>query len=245
MKNKTKKLLLGAAVVGAASTAAGFFYGYRMWHPAVPKPIAGKKHIVCIGDSITYGAGVKPHRRGRESYPAYLQRMLGAEYQVMNFGLSGRTLLSSGDSPYTKEPHYEKSLEVEDPLYIVMLGTNDSKPYNWNESRFRQEMTQMLKTYQDRGGVILLIPPKAFAMKGKTAPAFDIQDEIIQDEQEILTDIAVGFPLPVVDLYESTRQHPEWFSDGVHPNAKGNEEIARHVFDAVKEQEEKPGDLET
>lgn len=44
--------------------AGAVLYGnYRNWHPAVLKPLNGKKHIVCIGDSITFGAGVVPFQK--------------------------------------------------------------------------------------------------------------------------------------------------------------------------------------
>ena len=61
---------------------------------------AEKIRVACIGDSITAGAGVK----GRENfYPSKLQQKLGDAYEVRNFGVSGRTMLSRGDSPYIKD----------------------------------------------------------------------------------------------------------------------------------------------
>lgn len=35
--------------------------------------------------------------------------------------------------------------------------------------------------------------------------------------------------LQVVDLYALTEEHPEYFMDGVHPNALGNQAIAEHI----------------
>ena len=51
--------------------------------------------VACVGDSITYGAGIKD--RKKNSYPAQLQSLLGEGYQVRNFGNSGSTLLKKGD----------------------------------------------------------------------------------------------------------------------------------------------------
>jgi|GEM_PF-1940752 acyl-CoA thioesterase-1 len=47
--------------------------------------------VACVGDSITQGFGL-----GQLTYPIKLGQMLGEEYEVKNFGLSGRTLLRRG-----------------------------------------------------------------------------------------------------------------------------------------------------
>lgn len=54
--------------------------------------------IACAGDSITEGAGLS--NPSTQSYPARLQKLLGTNYNVRNFGGSGRTLLKKGDFPY-------------------------------------------------------------------------------------------------------------------------------------------------
>lgn len=58
--------------------------------------------IAAVGDSITFGAGVVATRE-TDSYPALLEKALGKEYRVVNYGLSGRTLLSNTAKPYFKE----------------------------------------------------------------------------------------------------------------------------------------------
>ena len=54
----------------------------------------------CKGNSITYGAFIA--NRDQNSYPAQLQAYLGDGYEVRNYGVSGRTLLTQGDYPYVK-----------------------------------------------------------------------------------------------------------------------------------------------
>ena len=49
--------------------------------------------VACIGDSITAGFGAG---RGN-AWPAQLQKVLGALWEVRNFGVSGTTLMKSGD----------------------------------------------------------------------------------------------------------------------------------------------------
>lgn len=84
--------------------------------------------IACVGDSITYGAGIE--ERAKNSYPAQLQNLLGDRYQVENFGVSGRTLLKQGDKPYWDEPAYQNALKLKPDMVIIKLGTNDVKPLN-------------------------------------------------------------------------------------------------------------------
>ena len=47
--------------------------------------------VACVGDSITFGAGVA--QREVNCYPVVLNKLLGDKYQVKNFGVSGSTLL--------------------------------------------------------------------------------------------------------------------------------------------------------
>ena len=56
--------------------------------------------VAFIGKSITYGAFIA--NRDQNSYPAQLQAYLGDGYEVRNYGVSGRALLTQGDYPYVK-----------------------------------------------------------------------------------------------------------------------------------------------
>ena len=68
-----------------------------------------KIKIACIGNSITYGSGIKD--RANDSYPAVLNRLLGKDrYDVRNYGVGARTLLNKGDHPYMKEQAYRDAL---------------------------------------------------------------------------------------------------------------------------------------
>ena len=71
--------------------------------------LQAKVKVACVGDSITFGAGVK--NRQQLCYPAQLGKLLGDEYHVENFGISARTMLAKGNYPYTNEKVYKKSLK--------------------------------------------------------------------------------------------------------------------------------------
>ena len=92
MTRKALTSLLAAALFPFANaTLAG----------ASPAPM----RIACIGDSITFGAGIE----GREnnSFPAQLGTMLGKTYEVKNFGVSASTLLKKGNKPYWRRPQFK------------------------------------------------------------------------------------------------------------------------------------------
>ena len=82
---------------------------------------ADPKKVACVGDSITFGAGVKD--RGQNSYPVQLGKMLGAKWQVKNYGVNAATLLKKGDKPYWKLAAYQSALKFEPDVVIIKLGT--------------------------------------------------------------------------------------------------------------------------
>ena len=87
---------------------------------------AAKIKVACVGDSITQGSGIKDP--AKDSYPAQLQKLLGDNFEVKNFGHSGRTLLYGGDAPYIKSPKFKQAQDFNPDVVIIKLGTNDSKP---------------------------------------------------------------------------------------------------------------------
>ncbi|MEO7101377.1 MAG: GDSL-type esterase/lipase family protein, partial [Luteolibacter sp.] len=86
--------------------------------------------VACVGDSIT--AGYALANPGTQSYPAQLQLLLGSGYTVGNFGLSGATLLKQSDFTYWNSSQYSASRTYNPNIVVIMLGTNDTKSWNWN-----------------------------------------------------------------------------------------------------------------
>ena len=95
-----------------------------------PKPDAIR--VACIGNSITDGHGID--MATQHGYPALLQKKLGEGYWVKNFGVSGRTMLNKGDLPYMNETAWRDALAFDPDIVVIKLGTNDSKPQNWEHS---------------------------------------------------------------------------------------------------------------
>ena len=103
----------------AVLLCAQFLFGYTtIRFPCRRKN--GKKRVVCVGDSITYGYTVPLFFLQR--YPAVLQRLLGNEVQVGVFGVSDRTLQSTGNKPYRRERAFQQSKEFLCYVFISLFG---------------------------------------------------------------------------------------------------------------------------
>lgn len=206
------------------------------FHPA-REARPGQTRVACVGDSITYGHGI----RGwfRNSYPAVLGRLLGPGYCVNNYGYSGRTAGKTGDYPYTQERLYRKSLAFQPDIVILMLGTNDSKPTNWRgREAFREDLREIIRAYRQLSSsptVFLMLPPPAWPLDGKPVQ-YDIRADVIADEiRPAVRAIADEEGLPLIDLYEVFANKAQMFPDGVHPNAEGAKLIAETVYHAMQQ----------
>lgn len=187
--------------------------------------------VACIGNSITFGSGIK--NRATDSYPAVLGQMLGSKYDVKNFGLSGRTLLSKGDRPYTKEKTYQEALLFFPNIVVIKLGTNDSKPQNWQyQSEFKQDLINMVLTFQglpSKPAIFLCYPAKAYGMR------YGISDSIIVNGvMPYIKAVAKRYSLKIIDLHKATTGIPELFPDQIHPNEAGAKIMANTVYKAVR-----------
>jgi len=192
-----------------------------------PAPV----RIACVGDSITFGSGLKD--RHHDSYPSQLGRMLGDGYEVQNFGVSGSTLLKKGDRPYWDQRRFTAAREFNPDLVIIMLGTNDSKPQNWShKADFASDLAALVKTFRDLPShpqVDLCRPVPAFPGK------YGIRDEVIHKQIiPIIDRVAKEQQCKIIDLYAALTGHGDLFPDTVHPNAEGAKLMAKSVYDAIQ-----------
>ncbi|MDE5677890.1 MAG: prolyl oligopeptidase family serine peptidase [Phocaeicola sp.] len=183
--------------------------------------------VACVGNSITYGAGI--NNRDRDSYPSVLGQMLGSEYEVRNFGFSGRTMLMKGDRPYMKEQMYQEALQYNPDIVIIKLGTNDSKSFNWkHKADFLRDMQAMVNAFRSipsKPQIYLCYPAKAYQLQ------YGINDSIITHGVIPMIDkVAKANKLPVVDLHTATNGMESNFPDKIHPSPLGAHKIAATVY---------------
>ena len=199
---------------------------------------SSRLRIACVGDSITYGATIKD--KSHDSYPARLGKILGQGYTVKNFGASGYTLQESCDRPYISHKRYQKSLDFKPDVVLIMLGTNDTKPYNWiSAEAFKDDYMQLIYSYQElpsRPQVILMSPAAVFPENFSPSKPYKIQADVACEAARAVRELAKKLGLPFIDIHEVTAEHPEFFlQDGIHPNELGAETIARTAYEKLKD----------
>ncbi|UCG26937.1 MAG: hypothetical protein JSV24_08135 [Bacteroidales bacterium] len=174
--------------------------------------------VACVGNSITYGSGIE--NRVEDSYPAQLQELLGTKYDVWNFGYSGRTLLKKGDFPYWDEVHLKAVKAINPDIVIIKLGTNDTKPQNWEYAdEFETDYKKLIEEFSNlpsHPDIWLCYPVPAFATR------WGIRDSVIVHAIiPILDNISSELNLPLIDLYHPFLGKGALFPDDIHPDKDG------------------------
>ena len=200
------------------------------WLRSFKAPRKDAVRVACIGNSITFGAGIR--NRSRDSYPSVLARMLGDSYWVKNFGVSARTMLNKGDHPYMNEPAYKNALAFNPNIVVIKLGTNDSKSFNWKyKADFMKDAQNMINAFKglpSQPKIYLCYPSKAY-LTGD-----GINDDIISKEIiPMIKKLAKKNDLSVIDLHTAMDGMPELFPDRIHPNEKGAQVMAKAVYQSI------------
>ena len=190
--------------------------------------------VACIGNSITDGFGID--MATQQGYPARLQRLLGNGYHVKNFGVSGRTMLNKGDLPYQNELAWRDALAFRPDIVIIKLGTNDSKPENWQYNKGftddLQLMVDALKANKNNPRIILCTPIPAFK------PTWNINDSVIVNGiTPIINKVAKKNKLQVIDLHTLyAHDGDKMLNDAIHPDAKGALRMAEIIAEQLKKE---------
>ena len=233
---KVPIILSALLVIAAAALTVTYESGNLASIHPLKKPKTDQRRVACVGDSITYGCGVK--HWSKNAYPAVLGRLLGKDDCVINFGYSARTASLKGDYPYENDDLYRQSLDFQPDVVVLMLGTNDSKPYNWQGAQsYTEDCRRLIRAYQDLPShpqIFLVTPPPAWSLNGKPVQ-YDISAQVIEQEiRPALIALAQEEELPLIDVFSVFSGHPELFPDGVHPNAEGARLLAETVYEAIR-----------
>jgi acetyl esterase/lipase len=204
------------------------------WLKARQTPQPDAIRVACIGNSITDGHGID--MATQYGYPALLQKKLGNGYWVKNFGVSARTMLNKGDYPYMNEMAWKDALAFQPDIVIIKLGTNDSKPENWQHgAEFGKDLEQMVTTLRSaskKPRIILCTPIPAFKS------TWNINDAVIlNDIIPIQQKVAKKFGLEVIDLHTLFADAADLVQpDGIHPNEKGAQRMSEIIFEKLSKQ---------
>ena len=197
--------------------------------------------VACIGNSITYGAGVE--NRELNCYPAQLQAMLGEGYEIRNFGKNGATVLHRGDIPYVNQTEYKDALQFLPDIVFIELGTNDSKLHNrLGLEVFEHDYAELVNSFcrlSSNPRVVLLLPPPSFAADTIGITNAVIRDRIIPG----IRSVAYSSAREVINLYDCFIDRAWLFPDQIHPSSIGAGVIATRLYEVLKLDEVRGFDL--
>ena len=192
-----------------------------------------KIKIACVGNSVTYGY-LLPERE-KNAYPAQLQKLLGENYVVKNFGKSGATLLKKGHRPYVNQPEYQQALEFSADRVIIHLGLNDTDPRNWPNYRddFIKDYTELIASFKTANPHCKIWICRLSPI-GDRHPRFrsGTRDWYAGIQKEI-EKIAAHNEVGLIDLEEPLYHRPDLFPDALHPDPEGAKILAQTVYAAI------------
>lgn len=191
--------------------------------------------VACIGDSITFGSNIED--REANSYPVQLGDLLGEEYIVKNFGVSGATLLFEGNKPYVETKAFAAMMEFKPEIAFIMLGTNDSKPINMEllEENYIDDYNSLIDsilTISPECKIITMTPPAAHNASNRMGGIDDkiITKSIIPKVRQISYDRK----LDILDMHPMFIDYEYvMMPDSVHPSAIGATRVAKRVYEHI------------
>jgi len=207
-----------------------------------------QKTVLCYGDSNTWGYNpVDGGRFPRDvRWPGVLAQKLGSGYYVIEEGLNGRT--TAFDDPIEPFRNGRKALDVclltHSPidLFVVMLGTNDTKPFHGVTPFMSAKGLEFIvmeagKAEYGRAGQppkILVISPiavDAARLNGDMRNYFDETSakkaaELAARFREVAKQYGCGFL--------DASQYAKPSVDGIHLCPEGHAALAAAVADAVR-----------
>ena len=186
--------------------------------------------VACVGDSITEGHGLAI--QSKTGYPVVLDSILGAGFTVLNSGRSATTLQKHGDFPYWIAKEFSNVFAINPDIIVIKLGTNDTKPQNWNAENFEKDYQTLIDTFHTiatHPKIYLCLPAPVFETR------WGINDStIVNGVIPIIKKLAVANNLSLIDLYTQMGNQAANFPDGIHPNEAGVKEMASIIAGAIK-----------
>jgi acyl-CoA thioesterase-1 len=178
-----------------------------------------KNKLVVLGDSLTEGLGVARSM----AFPALLEKKIqadGKQWVVVNAGISGATT-ASGPS------RMRWQLKSKPQIIILALGANDGLR-GINLQSTEKNLSETIEIAKSEKIQVILagmmLPPNYGAQYTKNF-------------QALYNRLAKKYHLKKIPfLLEGVAGNPKLnLADGIHPNEKGHEIIAGHVYAAIKD----------
>ena len=183
-------------------------------------PVMGpQRDVLAFGDSLTAGYGMSP----QEAYPAQLEEQLkakGHDVKIINAGVSGDTTTGGLN-------RLDWALKHNPDLVLLGLGANDALRHLPPDLALKN-LSGIIAKLQEQGKDIILL--------GMYAPR-NFGPGYTKKFDGIYTALADQYDVPLYPfLLEGVFGNPALnLTDGLHPNDKGAEIIARNLLPFVEE----------
>lgn len=200
---------------------------YQYWISelaATGSPLKEIHKIVCVGDSITFGAyaptvGSFSYQQFENNYPVQLEKMLDAaqddvDYMVVNAGIGGSAVVGASEgypSSYGTAPvHWLTDQEPfgyvqEADTVLIMLGTNDASNENgcWaaRTADYKTYYKKIIAAFREKNAdvnVYIVTSPYANANNHRE----NLANGVVPQQAQLAGELG----LPLIDVYAATRQ---------------------------------------
>tara|TARA_R100000742_G_C4279616_1_gene104761 strand:- start:9929 stop:10486 length:558 start_codon:yes stop_codon:yes gene_type:complete len=175
--------------------------------------------ILCLGDSITFGAR-DPHKR---SFPAELGKMLTEQfnefYYCHNCGINGET-----SSDLQKRAWGNIQSHSNSKIMLLLIGTNDTQ-IGIPEDIFEDNIRQIVSIAKVFGmyTIVGTLPELGFT------PLYLENTKLIKEYNKRIKKLSKEMKFDICDL-SGTEKH---YVDGVHFTHEGNLEIANRFRESI------------
>jgi lysophospholipase L1-like esterase len=212
------------------------------------QPTVAKTRVACVGDSITFGYhGLIPDDpyglvQSSSNYPAFLQQLLGPNYEVSNFGEVKNYVQRVPPLSYWSSESFGRLTNTTWDVIVIMLGTNDARLDVWkpgcehefSSCRFVVDYNSMIRTVRNLGRVpgqspmiLLMVPPPVFFSQTKNDSAALNPTVVNTVISQLVPQIAEANNLPVINLFQAFGSQKfnfmcdDSWCDAVHPSDEG------------------------
>ena len=191
--------------------------------------------IVCIGNSITDGYS----NTSRDwAWPAQLNRLLGPDYLVLNYAVSGTCMGKKAPTSYWKTDNYTKAKAANPDILVIAHGTNDADPWRWDQwgEEFHDDYIDMVTSFREKGRdpILYVALPTQLFSKPKEKQNHYIEDKVIPKIKEIAAELGVK----TINFHTHPLDRPELFPDNVHPSDRGAALMAELARDIIAGQQQ-------
>lgn len=185
---------------------------------AEPPPQSGPR-VVCLGDSLTEGFGLTPEEAWPQLLQGELRRSGWPTIEIVNAGVSGSTSASAVS-------RLKWQLRSRPAFLVLALGANDGLRGIPAEETSKN-LAATIDLAHEHGITVLLAGMK---MPPNYGPEFTRQFE------SVFTSLASQKNVALVPfLLDGVATDPALnLADGIHPNAKGHEILARTIGEHLR-----------